>query len=76
MVRPISRSQFSDLWFAEFQSATGRCILCGNDGRIDTRGKVWDPRGDPCGGEAFCICPNGRHLKRAYEDAVRKGGGA
>lgn len=40
------------------------CGLCGNSGVVDTRGKVVSPRGEDCGIRAYCICPNGRAIKR------------
>jgi hypothetical protein len=42
------------------------CGLCGNTGVIDTRGKVLTPAGAPCGVRRFCICPNGRALKKSH----------
>lgn len=41
------------------------CGLCGNHGVVDTRGKVRTPAGYSCGVRRYCICPNGRALKRA-----------
>lgn len=41
------------------------CGLCGNSGFINTIGTAKTPQGKPCGVKAFCICPNGRALKRA-----------
>lgn len=40
------------------------CGLCGNTGRIDTTQSVKTPTGVPGGVKAFCICPNGRAIKR------------
>ena len=40
------------------------CGLCGNTGIINTNAKT--PTGKPCGIQAFCICPNGRSLKRGH----------
>lgn len=48
------------------------CGLCGNSGMIDTRGYVKSPRGTPCGILAHCICPNGRHIRRAVRRNERK----
>lgn len=42
------------------------CGLCGNQGIIDTRGHIKTPRGDATGIRAWCICPNGRAMKKAY----------
>lgn len=63
MTRPITKPQMADLWFNEF-SQRGHCCLCGNHGIIDTRGKVFTPAGYECGDRVFCICPNGRALKK------------
>jgi hypothetical protein len=40
------------------------CGLCGNTGRVNTVQLVKTPTGIPCGVKAFCICPNGRQLKK------------
>lgn len=63
MKRAISKRALSDFWHEEF-AATGYCCLCGNHGVIDTRGKVHTPAGLECGDLVFCICPNGRALKK------------
>ncbi|MBB5715832.1 hypothetical protein [Sphingomonas aerophila] len=76
MKRKITKTQFFDLWWDEFcadKSMTGvGCMLCGSNGSIDTRGKVFTAAGVECGGLAFCICPNGRALKRAHEIAIAR----
>lgn len=75
-----SDEDISDLWIAEFLGSDDpllkgcsdprfplykcHCGICGNWGIIDTRGKVFTPAGVECGMRAFCICPNGRALKR------------
>ncbi len=63
MTRPISKNQFAAMWVEEF-SDTGHCCICGNRGVIDTRGKLTTPAGQPCGDIVWCICPNGRVMKR------------
>lgn len=40
------------------------CGLCGQSGIIDTRGHTFTPAGFECGVLRWCICPNGRSLKR------------
>jgi len=65
MPKPITKKQMADLWFAEFVSPNHHCGLCGNSGVIDTRGKVFTAAGVECGVKAYCICPNGRSLRRA-----------
>lgn len=64
MARPISKNQLADFWLAEFLGEDKLCMLCGNHGIVDTRGHVKSPRGLPSGGRAWCICPNGRALKK------------
>ena len=63
MSRPITKGQFADLWLNEF-APKHLCCLCGNRGIIDTRGKVFSPAGIECGALVYCICPNGRSLKK------------
>jgi len=64
MTKPITKSQFSDMWLQEFV-VKDLCGLCGNHGFIDTRGKIYSPAGVECGGRFYCICPNGRAIKQA-----------
>jgi len=40
------------------------CGLCGNSGIVETNAKT--PYGVPCGIRKFCICPNGRALKKSH----------
>ena len=61
--------KLSDFWNREFlglglDGTLCHCGLCGNSGIIDTRGKVFTAAGVSCGGVFFCICPNGRAMKR------------
>ena len=55
-------SVITDLWFEEF-APHGLCGLCGNCGIINTKG-VKSPAGALAGDLFFCICPNGRTLKK------------
>lgn len=76
MPRPISKNQFLNLWWNEFcpdksMNAVG-CMICGGSGHVDTRGKVFTAAGVDCGGEALCICPNGRALKRMDDADARR----
>lgn len=64
MPRPITKNQLTDLWAAEYLSHNHHCCLCGNSGKIDTRGKVHTSAGVECGKLVWCICPNGRIMKR------------
>jgi hypothetical protein len=61
-----TKNQLANLWHKEY-SKRGFCVICGNDGIIDTRGKTSSPSGFEYGTKVFCICPNGRVLKRGYE---------
>lgn len=45
----------------------GVCVLCGNSGVIDTRGRAETAAGMPCGDRVYCICPNGQVMRRAQE---------
>ena len=62
MNRKPFEDELEDLWSKEFDHKN--CILCGNKGIVDTR------NGIETGGIAFCICPNGRFLKRNGEKLV------
>jgi len=66
MPKPITKNQLADFWLKEFGKRS-HCCLCGNRGIIDTRGKVFTPAGHECGDRVFCICPNGRAIKKGYE---------
>lgn len=59
----MRKSKLADLWINEFV-VKNLCGLCGNHGFIDTRNKVKSPAGTECGGVFYCICPNGRVLKK------------
>lgn len=52
-----------DLWL-QFLSPNKLCGLCGNHGTIDSN-KLLSPAGVVVGGRYFCICPNGRALKKS-----------
>lgn len=55
-----------DLWL-EFSVSMGHysvCGLCGNNGIVDTRDSAMTPRGVSAGIRSYCICPNGRALKK------------
>lgn len=40
------------------------CGLCGNTGIIDTRDSATSPVGIKTGGLHYCVCPNGRALRK------------
>lgn len=58
----ITDQRYDDLW-AEFITPDSLCSLCGNTGIIDTRG-VRSQAGVDAGRLNYCVCPNGRELKR------------
>lgn len=55
-----------NVWW-EFIHPSRLCSLCGNSGIIDTIGKVVSAAGVRAGARSFCICPNGREMKRFNE---------
>ena len=59
--------QLALLWAKEL-SPHGACCICGNSGVIDTRNVMFTCGGVHCGAEVFCICPNGRAMKRIAEE--------
>jgi hypothetical protein len=62
------------LWREEYVHPEHRmCSLCGNTGRVDTRGRVFTRTGKDCGQEHFCICPNGRAFKKVDDRQRREG---
>ena len=62
----VPRLDSNDLWL-EYLNA-GACGLCGQSGKVDTRGRVKSPAGEECGVLRYCICPNGRWLKQRNGD--------
>ncbi len=40
------------------------CTLCGNTGKVDTRGRAISEAGVDVGCVNFCLCPNGQHERR------------
>lgn len=73
MVKEVfpSKKALANLWHRDY-SSTGHCVLCGNHGIIDTRGKVFTSAGRECGDKVFCICPNGQAMKRATGTMSRR----
>jgi len=65
-----------DLWWEFVWKGTFRghhsehCGLCGQVGIIDTRGRAVTPAGVSCGVVRFCICPNGRSMKKQIPEAT------
>ena len=61
------------LWLDEYvDDRTGLCSLCGNRGRIDTRERAVSHAGVHAGRVNFCICPNGRAMKKAAKVVPRE----
>lgn len=58
-----TKNQLANLWVKNY-SKRGLCVLCGNHGIVDTRGKLFSPAGVECGDKVFCICPNGQIMQR------------
>jgi len=55
----------TDAWLEFLSNGPGKCCgLCGNSGYIDTLKSAITPRGVKCGIQAYCICPNGRAIKK------------
>ena len=56
-----------DLWLEFLDEATkSHCGLCGNSGIIDTyKADIKTAAGLRVGVRAYCICPNGRIMKKA-----------
>ena len=52
-----------NVWI-EFVHPDGHCSLCGNSGYINTLGKLRTAAGWRVGAKSYCICPNGRAMKR------------
>lgn len=59
----------SELWL-EFLTPEKLCGLCANHGIVNTVGKITSPAGCVTGVEAWCICPNGRILKKQLGEKV------
>jgi len=41
----------------------GHCMLCGNNGTMDTTEIAITPAGTYVGGRTWCICPNGQKMR-------------
>jgi hypothetical protein len=62
-------ASIKDLWleFLNTDNGVGHCGLCGNHGIIDTTNTAITPAGLRCGVRRYCICPNGRKMKKVSE---------
>ena len=60
----------TNYWYAHYCAKF--CTLCGNSGKIDTRG-VRTAAGVECGRINFCICPNGQRLRQYHETIAADG---
>lgn len=63
-----------DLTLTDAQILNSLCGLCGNFGIINTLGKMFSPAGVHCGVRRYCICPNGRVMKRKVNAQRKKAG--
>ena len=78
MIKPTPANAWSE--FNTFQNVDHLpfkipfCGLCGNTGKINTKGTAKTPQGKPCGIEAFCICPNGRKDRTRFSKGKKWGG--
>ncbi len=61
-----TKNQLANFWH-KYYAGTHHCVLCGNHGILDTRGKVFTAAGVECGDKVFCICPNGQAYRSGYE---------
>jgi len=50
------------------------CGLCGNSGIVNTIGTAKTPTGQAAGVRAYCICPNGRAIKKTKKGSTKWGG--
>lgn len=57
-----------DFWMEFLNTASHCCGLCGNTGIVDTRGRMFTPANVETGVRTFCICPNGREMKKTKAD--------
>lgn len=63
--RGASEKQLTAYWLENY--CDDHCTLCGNRGVIDSRG-VKTPAGKEVGRLNYCICPNGRSLRKQKGD--------
>jgi|GEM_PF-4688326 len=61
----------SNIWDEFFNKKVNLCSLCGNWGVIDSRG-IKSPAGVACGRLNYCICPNGRRMKKRRWDIEKE----
>lgn len=60
----IVRKAVETFWASHYVDPTvNLCVLCGNLGVIDTRGRAISRAGVAVGRLVFCICPNGHELR-------------
>lgn len=65
----ISPKRLDDYWITNFVGAEAACSLCGNRGVIDTRG-VRTYAGVEVGRLNWCLCPNGRVMRKHANGAL------
>jgi hypothetical protein len=71
VTRSISRQQVFEQWVEGGFNRHG-CMVCGGGGYADTRGKVFNSKGEDVGGEFLCFCPEGDELRRKWRAEVRR----
>ncbi len=68
-MREITKKQLSEFWLDNYCTIEG-CCLCGNSGRIDCT-NVSTPLGKKPFSKYYCVCPNGRAIKKANEKITK-----
>lgn len=64
MVDTIKNAAVTDYWYEHYVNENVElCSLCGNTGKIDTRGTAISAAGTDAGRVNFCICPNGQKMR-------------
>lgn len=60
----LTDNPITDYWYEHYVSSPAcLCSLCGNTGKIDTRGRAVSGAGVHSGGLHYCICPNGQVMR-------------
>jgi hypothetical protein len=58
----------TEYWMENYSGKNTLCTLCGNSGCIDTRTTAISPAGVNAGRLNYCICPNGRVMRKHAVD--------
>jgi hypothetical protein len=63
------KNAITDYWLEHYVNEDVRlCSLCGNTGKIDTRGTAVSAAGVIAGRVNYCICPNGQGARERDEE--------